>query len=83
MTPVHPLDPVCMSPEARMAEVAGLLAQGLVRLRTTPPVAQQKPSPRKPQKELGLCPPQRVHSTPDTRVRKAVRKALLAQQQGV
>jgi hypothetical protein len=38
---------------------------------------------REPQKDLGFCQPQRVHSNPDPRVRNAVRTALLAKTKGV
>ena len=79
MKPIHPLDPVCMSPEARLAEVAAILALGIVRLRTPPSLHEE----REPQKDLGFCPPQRVHSNPDTRVRSAVKTALLANLRGV
>lgn len=79
MKPIHPLDPVCMSPEARLAEVAAILALGIVRLRTPPRLQEE----REPQKDLGFCPPQRVHSTPNAQVRNAVRTALLAKSKGV
>ena len=79
MKPIHPLDPVCMSAEARLAEVAAILALGIVRLRTQPSLHEE----RGPQKDLGFCPPQRVHSNPDPRVRNAVRTALLAKTKGV
>ncbi|MCA3238196.1 MAG: hypothetical protein ING32_08370 [Curvibacter sp.] len=79
MKPIHPLDPVCMSPDARLAEVAAILAMGIVRLRTPPGLHEEKVL----QKDLGFCPPQRVHSTPDTQVRSAVRTVLLAKMKGV
>lgn len=79
MKPIHPLDPVCMSAEARLAEVAAILALGIVRLRTPPSLHEE----RKPQKDLGFCPPQRVHSNPQSEVRSAVRTALLAKMKGV
>lgn len=79
MKPVHPLDPACMSAEARLTEVAAILALGLVRMRTPPALHEE----REPQKALGFCPPQRVHSNPASRVRNAVRTALLAKTKGV
>ena len=79
MKPIHPLDPVCMSPQARLAEVAAILALGIVRLRTPPRLQEE----REPQKDLGFCPPQRVHSNPNAQVRNAVRTALLAKSKGV
>lgn len=79
MKPIHPLDPVCMSADARLAEVAAILALGLVRLRT-PPAPHEE---REVQKDLGFCPPQRVHSNPASRVRNAVRTVLLAKTKGV
>jgi len=79
MKPIHPLDPVCMSAEARLAEVAAILALGIVRLRTPPRLHEE----REPQKDLGFCQPQRVHSNPASQVRNAVRTALLAKPKGV
>ena len=79
MKPIHPLDPVCMSAEARLAEVAAILALGIVRLRTPPSLHEE----RRPQKDLGFCQPQRVHSNPNAQVRNAVRTALLAKTKGV
>lgn len=79
MKPIHPVHPACMSAEARLAEVAAILALGLVRLRTSPASHEE----REPQKALGFCPPQRVHTNPTSRVRNAVRTALLAKTKGV
>ncbi|AXV68834.1 hypothetical protein CJO81_13800 [Ralstonia solanacearum] len=79
MKPFTPLDPSSMSAEARVAEVAATLARALVRLR-----AQPNPRDvRENQEDLGFSPPQRVHSNPAVRVRKAARAAAVKQQQGV
>ncbi|QTD44397.1 hypothetical protein [Ottowia testudinis] len=75
------LDPVCMTGEARVAEIASLLAQALLRMRI-PATHSQLPA-KEPQNSLGLCPPKSVHSKPASRVRNAVRQALLAKTQGV
>ncbi|CBJ38054.1 conserved protein of unknown function [Ralstonia solanacearum CMR15] len=79
MKPFTPLDPTSMSAEARVAEVAATLARALVRL-------QAQPNPndvRENQEDLGFSPPQRVHSNPAVRVRKAARAAAVKQQQGI
>lgn len=79
MKALTPLDPSSMSAEARVAEVAAILARALVRLR-----AQPNPQDvRENQEDLGFSPPQRVHSNPAARVRKAARAAVAKQQQGV
>jgi len=67
-------DPAVMTVEERLAEIASLLALGLMRLRTSVPgkggfVAEN---------DLGFPAAQRVHANPASRVRSAVRKALLA-----
>ncbi|AXV82213.1 hypothetical protein CJO92_12105 [Ralstonia solanacearum] len=75
MRPITPLDPSGMSAEARVAEVAATLARALRRLRTLPiPNAV-----RDGQEALGFSSPQRVHSNPAVRVRKAVRAAAVQQ----
>lgn len=53
------ISPSDMTPEARRAEVADLIAQGLVRVRrgTIPPSAEGNAG-------LGFLPDQRVHSNP-------------------
>ncbi|MGA3961951.1 hypothetical protein ACI2S8_12305 [Ralstonia nicotianae] len=72
MKPFTPLDPSSMSAEARVAEVAVTLARALVRLR-----AQPNPHDvRENQEDLGFSPPQRVHSNPAVRVRKAAGRQL-------
>ncbi len=79
MRPITHLDPSSMSAEARVAEIAATLARALLRLRTLP-----NPNVvRAGQEALGFSPPQRVHSNPAARVRKAVRAAAVQQQQGV
>ncbi|AST88506.1 hypothetical protein FUT89_10235 [Ralstonia pseudosolanacearum] len=79
MRPTTPLDPSSMSADARVAEVAATLSRALLRLRTLP-----NPNVvRAGQEPLGFSPPQRVHSNPAARVRKAVRAAAVQQQQGV
>ena len=76
MTPIHPLDPVCMSFEARMAEIASILAGVLIRLRSTAPHSKETPKSAeffsKPRDlNLDLCGPQSVHSNPLSQVRNA------------
>ncbi|TYZ53418.1 hypothetical protein C2I33_19145 [Ralstonia solanacearum] len=68
-----------MSAEARLTEVAATLAQALLRLRALPNLHDI----RENQEDLGFSLPQRVHSNPAARVRKAVRAAVAKQQQGV
>lgn len=79
MKALPPLDPSSMSAEARLAEVAATLAQALLRLRALP----NPQDVRESQQTLGFSPPQRVHSNPAARVRKAARAAVAKQQQGV
>nr|CUV47529.1 conserved protein of unknown function [Ralstonia solanacearum] len=79
MRPITPLDPISMSAEARLAEVAATLAGALRRLRALP----NPNAVREGQEDLGFSPPQRVHSNPAVRVRKAARAAAVKQQQGV
>ncbi len=79
MNPIHPLDPVCMSVDARLAEVAAILALGILRLRMPPSLHEERES----QKSLGFCPPKSVHSNPNAQVRSAVRTALLTKTKGV
>ncbi|WP_247424378.1 hypothetical protein [Ralstonia pseudosolanacearum] len=72
MKPFTPLDPSSMSAEARVAEVAAILARALVRL-------QAQPNPHdvgENQEDLGFSPPQRVHSNPAVRVRKVAGRQL-------
>lgn len=62
--------PEAMTPEQRRQEVAGLLANGLVRLRTAGLWAAQL-HPRESEFDLGFSGDQRVHSDP---VNNEVRK---------
>ena len=79
MTTLNVIDPSQMTVLERCAEVASILALGLVRLRThaAAPVEKEK------KKELGFCPPKSVHSNPASRVRMALRKTLLTQQKEI
>ena len=76
MTTLNVIDPLQMTLLERRAEVASILALGLVRLRTHPVPKAEKEK----KKELGFCPAKSVHSNPASRVRMALRKTLLAQQ---
>jgi hypothetical protein len=76
MTPIHPLDPVCLSAEARIAEIASILAGALIRLRSTAPHSKETPKSAgflsKPSDlNLDLCGSQSVHSNPLSQVRNA------------
>ena len=79
MTTLNVIDPSQMTVLERRAEVASILALGLVRLRThaAAPVEEER------KKELGFCRPKSVHSNPASRVRMALRKTLLAQQKEI
>ncbi|MHA6848814.1 hypothetical protein [Ralstonia syzygii] len=72
MRPITPLDPSGMSAEARVVEVAATLARALLRIRALP----NPNAVRAGQEALGFLPPQRVHSNPAVRVRKAVGRQL-------
>lgn len=79
MKTLNAIDPARMTVEERRAEVASILALGVIRLRTKPePSAEERELP-----DLGFSLPQRVHTNPSSRVRSAVREALLAKQKGV
>lgn len=79
MKTLNAIDPARMTVEERRAEVASLLALGVIRLRTKPePSATERERP-----DLGFSPPQRVHTNPSSRVRSTIREALLAKQKGV
>ena len=79
MKTLNAIDPARMTVEERRTEVASILALGVIRLRTKPePSAEERERP-----DLGFSPPQRVHTNPSSRVRSAVREALLAKQKGV
>ena len=75
MTTLNVIDPSQMTVLERRAEVASILALGLVRLRTHRAATFEKEK----KKELGFCAPKSVHSNPASRVRRALRKTLLAQ----
>jgi hypothetical protein len=79
MSLLNAIDPTHMSIQERRAEVASILALGLIRLRTPRPSATEG----REAAGLAFCPPQSVHTNPSTRVRNAVRAALLARQKGV
>ena len=76
MTTLNVIDPSQMTLLERRAEVASILALGLVRLRTHPAATTEKEK----KKELGFCPPKSVHTNPASTVRMAIRKTLQAQQ---
>ena len=79
MWTLNAIDPAGMSPEERCAEVASILARGVIRLRTRPNSAaagREKP-------DLGFSGPERLHTNPASRVRKTVSESLLAKQRGV
>ena len=79
MTAENVIDPARMTAEERRSEVASILTLGLIRLRTTPePVAEEREN-----SDLAFSLPQSVHTNPVSRVRNAVREALLAKQIGV
>ncbi|KRH78600.1 MAG: hypothetical protein B7Z60_09400 [Ferrovum sp. 37-45-19] len=73
------IDPTRMTIEERRAEVASILALGVMRLRTKPDALAEKNEPP----YLDFCPPQRVHTNPSSRVRSAIREVLLTKQKGV
>ncbi len=77
MTTLNVINPSQMTVLERRAEVASILALGLVRLRTHRAATFEKEK----KKELGFCQPKSVHSNPALRVRMALRQTLLAQQQ--
>jgi hypothetical protein len=79
MTTLNVIDPARMTVEERRSEVASILALGLIRLRTPP----EPTSEEREKADLGFSLPQRVHTNPASRVRNAVREALLAKQKGV
>jgi hypothetical protein len=79
MKTLNAIDPARMTIEERRTEVASILALGVIRLRTkSEPSAEERELP-----DLGFSSPQRVHTNPSSRVRSAVREALLAKQKGV
>lgn len=73
------LDPTRMSTKQRHCEVAAILAQGLIRLRTAPP----KPIAEREETQLDLSAQRSVHTNPASQVRTAIRDVLLAQHKGV
>ena len=73
------LDPTRMTPTQRHCEVAAILAQGLIRLRTPSPYATEKGA----QTALDLSARRSVHTNPASQVRTAIRDVLLAQHKGV
>lgn len=76
MMAVNVIDPALMTVEERRSEIASILALGLIRMRTKPePVAEEREKI-----VLGFSPPQSVHTNPASRVRNAVREALLVKQ---
>lgn len=79
MKTLNAIDPARMTVEERRAEVASILALGVIRLRTKPEPSAGEREPN----DLGFSPPQRVHTNPSSRVRSAVREVLLAKQKGV
>jgi hypothetical protein len=79
MMTLNVIDPARMTVEERRAEIASILAIGLIRLRTRPELVAEE----REKLELGFSPPQSVHTNPASRVRSAVREALLAKQKGV
>ncbi len=79
MMTINMIDPARMTIEERRAEIASILALGVIRLRTRPePIAEKNERPY-----LDFCQPQRVHTNPSSRVRSAIREVLLAKQKGV
>ena len=74
MTTLNVIDPRHMNMQERREEVASILALGLIRMRSEAAC----PSEEGKKKDLGFCPPQRVHTNPASRVRKEIRETLSA-----
>lgn len=79
MMTANVIDPTRMTIEERRAEIASILALGVIRLRTKPDASAEKNEPP----YLDFCQPQRVHTNPSSRVRSAIREVLLTKQKGV
>ncbi|MCC6357043.1 MAG: hypothetical protein IT577_24420 [Verrucomicrobiae bacterium] len=50
-----PTDPACMSPDDRLAEVAGILAEGVLRLRRRAAAAGESPATVEPSESSRNC----------------------------
>ena len=79
MMTVNVIDPTRMTIEERRAEIASILALGVIRLRTKPEALAEKNE----RPYLDFSQPQRVHTNPSSRVRRAIREVLMAKQKGV
>ena len=79
MTRSNVVDPAEMTVAQRRAEVASILALGLIRLRTDP----EPHHPKEPDPVVDFSPRGSVHTNPASRVRMAIRDVLLTQHEGI
>lgn len=78
MITLNIISPDNMSEDERLAEIAHLIASGLMRLRA----CQAKLKSKSPQPGLAISTPKSVHTDPSKRVRVRVREALLQKMKG-